>query len=280
MKNKKMKILFLSNRNPFPMIDGQSTRTYNILKGLAEKHDVYLLSLNESPYEIDFINLRHLKGFCKNVEMIQAPYKKIGFSMIVRLLLSLFSFKPYTIWRHYSKVFLKRVRQVVKITKFDLIHCDILPLSYAIENIKQIPCVITDHDVSYLKALRMATNTHNIFLKLFLFLESLKLKGLERNVFKHVKVGILVSATDKQYLKRLCPEGNFQVLENGVDTDKFYPFHDRIEDNTLLWIGGFEYHPNEEAIYFFLDKIYPLIMVNRNPSGIVPRISPMTYGIF
>jgi glycosyltransferase involved in cell wall biosynthesis len=105
----------------------------------------------------------------------------------------------------------------------------------------------------------MAKNSRNILLKLFLSLEALKMKRLESNIFRHVHMGIAVSHTDKQQLKRLCPEAKFEVIENGVDTDKFVPVPDETEDNMLLWVGGFGHYPNEEAVHYLLDKIYPLI---------------------
>jgi len=212
------------------------------------------------------MNIRHLEDLCNSVEMLPAPSKKLGFSMIIRLLCSLISVQPYTIWRHYSRKYLERVHKLIKIKKFDLIHCDILPLSYTVRKLSQIPCVITDHDVSYLKTLRMAKNSRNIFMKLFLFLEALKMKRLESNIFRHVHMGIAVSHTDKQHLKRLCPEAKFEVIENGVNTDEFCPDFYKIEDKMLLWIGGFGHYPNEEAIFYFLDKIYPLI--KKEVSGI------------
>jgi glycosyltransferase involved in cell wall biosynthesis len=166
---------------------------------------------------------------------------------------------PYTVWRHYSPAYVKRVKGLIKERKFDLIHCDILPLANTIRNLKTIPCTLTDHDVSYLKALRISKQSRNVFLKLFLYIESLKLKNFERRIFGQIYRGITVSEIDKKILSELCPTGNFTVIENGVDTDAFKPAESEILSNTLLWVGGFGYSPNREAIYYFLEEIYPLI---------------------
>ena len=53
-------------------------------------------------------------------------------------------------------------------------------------------------------------------------------------------------------------KGNFEVIENGVDTDEFKPDYMNSEADTLSWVGGFGHFPNREGIYFFR-KIYPLI---------------------
>lgn len=254
----RLKILFLSNRSPLPIKDGQSRRTYNILKGLAEKHDVYLLSFYE-PADVDEKSVLQLKAVCKEVELCPGPPKRLGLGMALRLFGSLFSLDPYTIWRHYSAFYLKRIDALTKSRKFDLIHCDILPLAYAVRNFKGIPTVLTDHDVSYLKAKRMAEQSCNLFFKLFLYLEAFKVKRLESRIFHQVDLGVVVSEVDKKILKALCPQGEFEVVENGVDTEAFRPASVDIEENSLVWVGGFDNFPNREGIYFFLEEVYPLI---------------------
>lgn len=257
--NRKLKILFLTNCSPLPIRDGQSRRTYNILKGLAENHEVYLLSFYETLDEISPDNIKNLESICKCVEMQQVPSKKISVSMIIRLLRSLISTDPYTIWRHYSRLFIKRIYELIETIRFDLIHCDTLPLAYTIRNIKTIPCVLTDHDVSYLKTLRIAKNTRNLLLKCFLYLEACKTKNLESKIFEQIDLGIAVSDVDRKGLEKISPKGRFEVIENGVDTEVFKPASGETEANTLLWLGGFNHYSNQEAMIYFLKSIYPLI---------------------
>jgi glycosyltransferase involved in cell wall biosynthesis len=261
--DKRLKILFLTNCSPFPMRDGQTRRTYNVLKGLAQWHEVYLLSLYEDVKEIEPESIQHLKSFCKEVEMHPAPPKNFSLPMLLRLVCSLVSVAPYTIWRHYSRTYLERIHELTRIEKFDLIHCDILPLAYTVRGFNNTSTTLTDHDVSYLKALRMAKNS-NILLKLFLYLEAYKLKKLEGKVFEGVDIGIVVSGVDKKRLDDLCPRGKFEVIENGVDTDEFKPNHENTEADTISWVGGFGHYPNREGIYYFLENIYPLIKKNIN----------------
>lgn len=257
----KLRILFLTNRSPFPIIDGQTRRTYNILKGLAARHDIHLLSLYQTPDEIAAEHVRHLESFCKSVEMVAAPSKSLSVEMAVRLFRSLFSLEPYTVWRHYSPLYLKRAVSAVKTFNIDLVHCDILSLAYTVRPLNGLPCTMTDHDVCYKRAFQMARQRKNPFEKMFLFLEGSKLKRLETQLFKQIDLGVAVSEQDKAELEKICPGAVFKVVENGVDTELFEPGPQIIEENTLLWIGGFGYYPNKEGIYYFLSEIYPKIKV-------------------
>jgi len=256
----RLKILFLSNRSPLPIIDGHTRRTYNILKGLAESHNVHFVSLYEIQDELDAENVQQLESFCEKVEFYPAPSKRFCFQMLVRLLRSLISADPYTIWRHYSSAYYNRVKQHITTGNYDIVHCDNLPVAYTVRHIKSVYRSITDHDVSYLKCARMAIESKNILLKAFLNYEALKLRNLEKQVLRLFDLGIVVSDIDKSKLLEICPEGNLLVIENGVDTTTFIPGKDAdIDNNSIVWIGGFNHFSNESAVHYFLTDIYPEI---------------------
>jgi len=259
MAGKSKNILFLSNRGLLPIKDGHTRRSFNILKGLAEKNKVYFLSLYETPAEVSYENVKQLEKICHRVEFLPCPSKKISLEMLTRLFRSLFSFEPYTVWRHYSKPFLKRVDELISSKRFDLVHCDILPICYTVQNRAKIFRSVTDHDVSYQKCLSIAKDKRNLFLKYFMYLEAWKLKRLEKNIFKHVDLGVAVSESDKKSLQKLCPEGKFLVVENGVELDKFQTVAEMPEKSKLLWLGGFGHYPNIQGILFFLNNVYPQI---------------------
>lgn len=254
-----MRILFLSNRGLLPVRDGHTRRSFNILKGLAEVNEVHLLSLYESPEEVMPANVEALKSMCERVELVPSPPKTLSVGLVARLLRSLVSADAYTVWRHYSSLFKDRVRELVSTGRFDLVHCDILPLCYTVRGIQGVLRCVTDHDVSYLKCLRMGSESGNPLLKAFLFLEAAKLKRLESTLFAQVDLGIAVSDLDRDILQGLCPQGRFAVIENGVEPDAFRRADEPELANRLVWLGGFDHHPNREGVRYFLERIYPLV---------------------
>jgi glycosyltransferase involved in cell wall biosynthesis len=257
--NDSLKILFLSNRGLLPIKDGHTRRSFNILKGLSEYNRIYFLSLYETHEEIDFENIRLLKNYCQNIEFYPSPKKNLSFQMISRLSISILSMQPYTIWRHYSASYEKRVQNLIKREKFDVVHCDILPISYAVKNARNVFCSLTNHDVSYLKCMRMAKESKNVLLKLFLYFEGIKLKRLEKNIYKNFDIGITVSEVDKRILSKLYPKGQFLVVENGIDVDMITPAYSSFAKNRIIWIGGFKEYSNKLAVYDLIKNIYPKI---------------------
>ena len=259
------RILFLTNCPPFPVRDGQTRRTYHILKGLAERHEVCLLYLdNEENHDGVSEREKHLRSFCHYVEGVPGPSKELSVPMVARILRSLISSLPYTTWRHYSSPFLGRVHRLCKEFNIAIIHCDALPLAYTRKIARDVKYTLTDHDVSYLKVRRMINRRNNILMNVFLFLESIKVKHLEGRIFKDIDLGIVVSEFDREILHRLCPAGKFTVVENGVEIGHFRPDNRVDEDMDLVWVGGFAHYPNREAILHFLEAIWPVLKDQRN----------------
>ncbi len=253
------RILFLTNRLPFPVRDGQSRRTFNVLRGLATRHMIHLLSLQEPSEEPTTGDLEILRKICETVELVEGPSKQLGPQMLVRLIRSLFSPLPYTRWRHFSGFYARRVDEAIAEFRIDTIHCDILPIAYVMEKPRSIRCALTDHDVSFLKCARIAKGTQNPFTKLFLWLETTKLRRYERKMLNRSDLKIVVSEVDKQRLKSIGVLDEVEVVENGVDTEHFRPTSVREEEGSLIWVGGAGEYANREGMEFFLRKVYPRV---------------------
>jgi polysaccharide biosynthesis protein PslH len=255
----KKRMLFLSNRGVLPIKDGHTRRSFNILRILSQEYRIHYLSLYERPEELEPKNVKELERLCERVEFMPGPNKKIGLQMIWRVLRSLISIQPYTIWRHYSADFQRRAADLIHSGSFDLIHCDTLPIAYCLQRGADVPQTITDHDVSYLKCRRMAEESKNLLVKIFLHLESKKMHRLEERALQLADLGIVVSELDGRLLGNICGEARIAVIENGVDVELFRPEGDDVEADALVWVGGFDHPPNREGMRFFIDKIYPIL---------------------
>ncbi|HEY9051913.1 MAG TPA: glycosyltransferase family 4 protein [Gammaproteobacteria bacterium] len=226
---------------------------------LADVHDVSFISLYETKEEISQQNINHLQSICKWVEFHRAPSKQPGLELFSRLIASIFSLKPYIIWRHYSRKFHKRVKDLINSNNFDLILLDNLPIAYCIVKDSKTPQMLTDHDVSYIKCSRMAEQKTNYLVKIFYYLEAIKLKYYEKEIIGQVSMCITVSESDKITLQGLNPGANLIVIENGVDIDEFNVDSTDSIPTELLWFGGFSNGPNKESMQYYIEKIHHLI---------------------
>ena len=54
------------------------------------------------------------------------------------------------------------------------------------------------------------------------------------------------------------------VVPNGTDTKFFKPNSNRVNGNSVLWIGHMDVHTNKDAVLYFWKEIYP-ILGRKNP---------------
>ena len=128
---------------------------------------------------------------------------------------------------------------------------------YSIEKInKYVPVTVTDHDVSYMKCARIARELKNPAAKCFMALESIKIKNLEKNLYKYANTIITVSEYDKKIIKDLSGKGKYIVIENGVDIKKFKKNNKDKIDQKIVWLGGFKQLNNAQAVEYFIKQIY------------------------
>jgi polysaccharide biosynthesis protein PslH len=68
------------------------------------------------------------------------------------------------------------------------------------------------------------------------------------------------SADDKKKFEELAGAAHVHIIPNGVDLDYFQPRPVSVTEPVLLFTGTMNYHPNEDAMNWFIKEIYPLIL--------------------
>lgn len=86
-------------------------------------------------------------------------------------------------------------------------------------------------------------------------------RRLEKKVFSRAALTIVCSDADAQTAKQFCPQGNFVVIGNGVDTSYFSkrPAAPESCQPVLLFTGAFGYQPNADAVMHLLKNILPVV---------------------
>lgn len=253
-----MNILFLSQENPYPPDGGHYIRTYNILKMLSEKHNIFFIAIAN-----DDKRMKHKQGLedlCESVDIFVIPQGKSKWRYIFSLILNLFSPLPFTAQKNYIHDVKVKIKQLLKDNKIDLVHVDILPLAFYHKNFDRLPKILVNHNVESLRLYRWMKVEKNTFIKLFLYYQFLKLRHFEKHICPKFERCIVVSEPDQKILEKLCKTTNFVILPNGVDIKYFSPLNNtKINKNSLIWTGGMRYAYSADAVDYFLDEVLPLI---------------------
>jgi sugar transferase (PEP-CTERM/EpsH1 system associated) len=280
------KLLFLTPDLPYPPHQGAAIRTFNLIKNLAPRHEIHLLSFvqgRDSPDRIDA-----LSEFCARVTTIPAPHR----SMASRAWSVLFSPSPDMALRLPSPRFTNQLRICLERERFDFVQVEAIEMAQYGIAVKEMslphhPSVIFDDiNAEYLlqrRAFETDLKQPNRWLAaLYSFIQWRKLQGYESHVCRRLDKTVVVSQADAEALQSLLPELECAVVPNGVDTSYFQPPADDESDTTLVFTGKMDFRPNVDAVLWFAQEVLPLVrkeipgallkVVGRNPHPRLQRL--------
>ena len=252
-----MKILFLSPESPFPPDHGHHLRTFNILKTLSNQNEIFFLGFAKHKRELEYV--KELKKFCVSVDLLLVP--EVKWKIFLSLLFNFFSPLPYTVQKFVHKKASKRIKQIVRENKIDIVHFDLLHMGTYYKDVRNLQKILENHNVESLRMLRWAQIEKNVLTKLYLYLQYLKLYRFEKTTCPKFDKCTVVSDFDQNVLMKMSPSASFVKIPNGVDVEYFKPQNVEFIENSLIWTGGLGDANNSNAVHYFLDEILPLIQL-------------------
>ena len=249
-----MKILMLTPYLPYPLHSGGQIRTYNLLKHLANKHQVTLFALIKEDSEKTYIS--ELEKYCTKVRVFKRSKKPFT---PLNILKTAFSSYPFLVIRNYVAQVQDAVIDELKENKYDVIHAETFYMMPHLPNTK-IPILLVEQTIEYLGYESYAERAPAIF-RTLLNIDINKIKKWEKFFWKDCNQLVVMSEEDKEFIaKEIGNEQKIEVVENGVDTEWFAQ-KKRTEpaDPTLLSVGTFKWLPNIEAVTFLVEKVWPLV---------------------
>jgi glycosyltransferase involved in cell wall biosynthesis len=250
-----MNLLFLSTKSPYPAKEGHTLRTYNLLKYSAGNNNIFFLTYFLSAEEKE--SFGELKKICRQAFGFDLQVNKSVFLLFWGLLKNLFSPLPFVCQKYRTKDMYAQIKLLMRQEKIDLVHVDMLPLMNYYELIKDKPVVLVDHNVESLLLKRQVEHSANLFMKIFFWLQYLKLYKFEKEQISRAKCCVAVSEQDKNELKKMNPAAIVKVVPNGTDINYFRPDYPKNELNQLIFVGGLNWLPNLDGVTYFLEEIYP-----------------------
>src|SRR3989338_2671475 len=279
-----MNILFVTPRLPYPLDTGAKIRTFNLIKNIARRHTVKLLTFLWEDQESACV--KEVEKYVSQVITIPGP----GFSLwriICGFFVNMFYPMPFVIRKYSSRRMKNELKKLLKKEQFDLIHFDHLHMAQYSALVKDKPVVLDEHNIENTIWHRYRDSEKNFFKKLLFALESKRMKRYEEEISKNCNLCLTVSANYMNVLKALSPKSNVAVISNGVDIDYFFPTDREAEPRNLVYTGSMNWLPNEDAMLYFVKDILPLIkkeipdirlcVVGQSPTEKIRRLSSDEY---
>ncbi|WP_298199966.1 glycosyltransferase [Desulfosporosinus sp.] len=244
-----MKSLFITARFPYPPIKGDKVVSYYRLKHLSKKYEITLLSFAE-----DIIDRKHFEEvsiYCKEIHIVPL----IKSEAYLNLMLNGLGNVPLQVAYYKSKGFESKLKELLEINKYDLIHVFMLRMAHYVTKYNDCPKIIELIDSMELNMQRRASLEKGIK-KIIFKEEARRVSTYEKEMAMRFDFATVVSDIDK----KIIGNGNTHVIPIGVDTSFFSPkINSNKDENLIVFTGNMGYFPNERAVLYFINEIFPLI---------------------
>jgi glycosyltransferase involved in cell wall biosynthesis len=253
-----MKILLVYPYFPHPRCaHGTAVKIFNYLKNMSKNNEVTLCCLaNGDEKEL----ISEIKPYCKRIIVRELKLKPLW----IRFMTAIFSLRPRIVDNYFSRELLDEMNSLLLTERFDVMQFEI---SYTGEYLNHLEntgnaatILFEDDEITFLLALRKAKKNWFNIKGLVSSLDYLKLRRYQIRIWRKFDKILTINDANKRKIESLIPGAIVVVVPNGVDTSFYRPLEPaRPKDNTLIYIANYWHYPNEDAVLFFINKIYKLV---------------------
>ncbi|MBI5325242.1 MAG: glycosyltransferase [Ignavibacteriae bacterium] len=259
MHQKKLRILQLAPRFPFPADDGGKIGIGNILKEFSNQgaevtffsyydNDRNKVTKEALEYGIKFTDVKLFEHSTKNTAL--------------RIFKSIIYNHSVYIEKHINIKIKDYISQLIKEKEFDIVHADhscMANLALFVKNISGIPAGLRLHNIEWMIWKRYADNIKKNKLKqIYIELQAFYLRKEEKKIYSEMDVCFPITEPDKNRAIEIAPEGRYIVASAGVNTDEWIP-SEKIQKNPfeLILATTYQWRHNIDAVKWFIEKVLP-----------------------
>ena len=248
-----MRILLVTHFFPYPPNDGGRLGYFNPIKYLSRKNEVVLASMIE-PGELHYVS--EMKSYCLGVETCMRPRGLDSW----RLTRGLLCDPPGSASKFWDSGFKNVLRKCIAQYAFDIVEFEHLNTAAYRQLVKNVPCVLREHNVEYKVWERYAQHAQGTLEKWYVARSAPRVRAYEAKMAPRFARCLTVSKADARYLADVAPTARVEAIASGVDTEYFYPSPEVAEDPyRMVFAGSFEWKPKQHNLRVLLAEIMPRI---------------------
>jgi glycosyltransferase involved in cell wall biosynthesis len=259
-----MRVLVITTKSPYPLIEGRALRSYNLIKLAAQQHEVHLLSYLQTRQDAD--GLEHMRSLCKVVRGVPLYTHRRTLHIVRDAALELFRREPLQVVKYDTAAMRREIKAHLALHRYDVVHLDMLHLWALADLFNGLPVLLMSHNVEAQILERRADNETRPLVRAYLRYQQRKLQRFEARACREARRVVAVSDADARTLSNWSGRTDVVMLPNGVDTDYFAqaghtggsaPADGHEAD--LVYVGGLTWFPNEDAVQYFVKDVLPLV---------------------
>ena len=266
-----MRILWVKAGKLLPVDTGGKIRSYNLLRQLALRNELTLLSYygEAEDREYDAEIRRQFPG-------AETIYTGVPGASALHYARHALSRTPYAVAKFTSGSVRERVAGLLAGGRLDVAVCDFLSASANFPKAFRTPCVLFQHNVESVLWRRQAAHEPNAIKRLAFAVEAWKMARYERATVARFPHVVAVSDRDRDEMTAMADPSHISVVPTGVDVAQYRAAAGREADHrTVMFLGSMDWEANIDAVEHFCRTTWPAIraavpdarflIVGRNP---------------
>lgn len=255
------RILFLSELLPYPLVSGARIRAYYVLRHLAQKHQVSLLTFvrrDDQPEDI-----AHLESFLERVHTV--PMRRSWLRDARALCVSLCTGLPALIAREEVGAMHRCVAGQLAHGRFDVFHADQIPMArYGLLQEGSGPRRLLDqHNATFQLIRRLAGRQSSEWKRRLLLREARVFARFEENMCRRFDHVTFVSEQDRRTLSTelgapVRAEAS-SVIPICVAPDATRPVPPVPSPSRVTVLGTMYWPPNADGFLWFWEQVWPQV---------------------
>jgi polysaccharide biosynthesis protein PslH len=248
-----MRILFLSRWFPFPQDNGSKIRVFNLLKYLAGRHTVDLLSFSSAPVDND--RIEEMSKVCRRVETAVFQETHLGKLQTLR---NLFSPVPLFLHKTHSPEMQRLVEEAVREQTYDIViasqmsmvpYAQLVPVRFKV--FEEIELTV------FYEKYWLEENPIKRWRSWLTWSKATRYIASSLNSFD---AGTVVSEIERQRVEqKYAGSSPIIVIPNGVDIPDGAQTFGHPKKDTLVFSGSLTYDANFDAVHYFMKEVFPLV---------------------
>lgn len=251
-----MRVLFVSHRFPYPPTFGSKVRAFQVIRHLAQQHDVSVLSLVRDAREArEAQGLAALGHDCTALR-VRSPLQalKIAATLLTPVSASEAFFHSAALQREIDR------RLSSRSYDFVFVHCSAMGRYFGPE--LPLPGVIDYCDVDSLKWRDFAA--HKPWpLSWGYRWEAWRLARAERRLAARFGSVTLATPGEAAAMAAAAPQAPIDWFANGVDAQTFSPAGGAYDPDLISFVGRMDYFPNVQCMLDFCTSVWPALKRRR-----------------
>lgn len=243
-----MRILFLSQRVPFPPDRGDKITTFRLVDRLARRHEVRVVAFAKDAADVEAAAELTRRGIETRAVPLRSNLMRHGLS-----LWALLDDRPLTLVHYGSSLMQRTVDELAPWAECAYAYSSSMGAfleHHALPRVMHMAELDSDKWLQYSKRAKgpMAW-IYRREARTLLEYEIQLARGSEQNVF--------CTPLEERLFKERIPGAHSAVLRNGVDLEHFRPRPELAEPGHLIFTGVMDYLPNVDGCLWFADHIFP-----------------------